>query len=106
MQVCRVKGNVISTNKTTRLTDYKLLIVVPVDLETLEEKGDPMVAIDNVRAGVGEIVICVGGSSSRMDDALTKSPADFTIHAIIDTIDCRGKRTYQKFKESDTVEKG
>jgi len=106
MLVCRVKGNVISTNKTQKLSPYKLLIVVPVDLETLEEKGEPLIAIDNVCAGEGELVICVGGSSSRADDNLTKSPADLAIHAIIDTIDCRGKRTFEKFSETDTVKKG
>ena len=39
MQICRVKGTVVSTNKTEKMEGLKLLLVKPIDLETFEEKG-------------------------------------------------------------------
>ena len=40
MLVGRVTGNVVSTNKCDSLWGAKLLIVQPVDLETLQMKDD------------------------------------------------------------------
>ena len=40
MLVGRVTGNVVSTNKCDSLRGAKLLIVQPVDLETLQMKDD------------------------------------------------------------------
>ena len=47
----------VSTNKSEKLTGLKLLIVKPIDMETFEEKGSLMVAIDAVGAGEGEVVM-------------------------------------------------
>ena len=99
MTVGIVKGNVVSTNKVSPMTGCKLLIVQPVDLVTLEEKGDPIVCIDGVGAGEGELVFTIGGSSSRAADETKHTPADNSILGILDTIDIRGKRTYDKYKK-------
>ena len=69
MQIARVIGNVVSTSKSEKLDGLKLLIVKPIDLDTFQEKGAPIVSIDTVGAGEGEIVMVVGGSSSRADHA-------------------------------------
>jgi len=98
MIVGRVKGNVVSTNKSEELAGLKLLIVVPINLDTMEEKGAPVVAIDAVGAGEGEVVMCVGGSSSRQTSFTNNKPSDLAIVAIIDSIDLRGKRVFEKFK--------
>ena len=50
MILARVRGNVVSTNKSDKLMGLKLLIVVPIDIESFEEKGAPLVAIDTVGA--------------------------------------------------------
>ena len=34
MQLARVKGTVVSTNKAEKLSGLKLLIVKPIDIET------------------------------------------------------------------------
>ena len=78
MLVGRVTGSVVSTNKVSSLRGSKMLIVQPVDLETLQMKDDYVVAIDDVGAGEG----------------------DFSVYGIIDTIDMRGMRTYDKAKET------
>ena len=60
MQIARVIGSVVSTSKSDRLTGLKLLVVRPIELDTMEEKGSPLVAIDAVGAGEGEVVLLCG----------------------------------------------
>ena len=50
MQIARVIGSVVSTSKSDRLTGLKLLVVRNIDLDTMEEKGSPIIAIDAVGA--------------------------------------------------------
>ena len=96
-----VKGTVVSTNKAEKLYGLKLLIVKPIDIETWQEKGTPVVAIDAVGAGEGEVVMTVSGSSSRQTTVTENKPVDQTIIAIIDHVDVNGKRLFEKFnKES------
>ncbi|MEA5002799.1 MAG: EutN/CcmL family microcompartment protein [Christensenella sp.] len=99
MQIARVKGTVVSTNKSEKLVGLKLLIVKPIDMETFEEKGSLMVAIDAVGAGEGEVVMCVGGSSSRQTVVTDGRPVDQSIVAIIDTIEVDGQRKFEKFRD-------
>jgi ethanolamine utilization protein EutN/carbon dioxide concentrating mechanism protein CcmL len=103
MQIARVKGNVVSTNKTEKLYGLKLLIVVPIDLSTFEEKGQPVVAIDTVGAGVGEVVMLCGGSSSRQTPLTENKPSDMAIVAIIDSIEISGKTVFRKYEENAEV---
>jgi len=98
MIIGKVKGNVVSTNKSEKLHGLKLLIIVPMDLDTMEEKGAPVVAIDAVGAGEGEVVMCCSGSSSRQTLLTDGKPSDLAIVAIIDSIDLRGKRVFEKFR--------
>jgi ethanolamine utilization protein EutN/carbon dioxide concentrating mechanism protein CcmL len=101
MQIGIVKGNVVSTNKAEKLYGLKLLIVKPISIETFEEKGDVFVAVDAVGAGEGEVVLIVGGSSSRQTVVTENKPVDQSIIAIIDHVDMRGQRIFEKFAEVD-----
>lgn len=101
MQLARVKGTVVSTNKAEKLMGLKLLLVKPIDIETWQEKGGLLVAIDAVGAGEGEVVMLVGGSSSRQTAVTENKPVDQSIVAIIDSVDLNGSRVFEKFtKES------
>ena len=62
----------------------------------VEEKGAPIVSIDTVGAGEGEIVMIVSGSSSRQTTLTDGKPADNAIIAIIDHIDIHHKRIFTK----------
>lgn len=97
MQLARVKGSVVSTNKAEKLYGLKLLVVQPIDIETWKEKPGLLVAIDAVGAGQGEVVMLVGGSSSRMTQVTENKPVDQTIVAIIDSVDVNGTRLFEKF---------
>lgn len=99
MQIARVKGTVVSTTKSEKLNGLKLLIVKPVDIETMEEKGSLIVAIDAVGAGEGEIVMIVGGSSSRQTAITDGKPVDMSIVGIIDSMDVNGVRVFEKFEK-------
>ena len=96
MLIAKVTGTLVSTNKSEKMTGMKMLLVQPVDIGTMKEKGDLAVAIDAIGAGVGEIVLLVGGSSARQTAVTDGKPVDMTIVAIIDHIDIGDKRVFQK----------
>ena len=101
MIVGRVTGNVVSSNKSEKLRNSKMLIVQIVDLATMEMKDDYQIMIDDVGAGVGDLVFGAYGSSSRQSDTSRQFASDYTIYGIIDSVDLRGERTYDKAKEED-----
>lgn len=103
MQLARVIGSIVSTRKSDRLEGLKLLVAVPIDMDTMQEKGSPFVTIDTVGAGEGEIVMWAGGSSSRQTDLTTGKPVDSTIVGIVDYVDVLGLRKYDKFKAENSL---
>ena len=98
MNIARVKGTVVSTNKAEKIMGMKLLVVKPIDLDTMQEKGSALVAVDTVGAGIGEVVMTVAGSSSRQTAVTDGRPVDCSIIAIIDHIDIDRKRVFDKFE--------
>jgi ethanolamine utilization protein EutN/carbon dioxide concentrating mechanism protein CcmL len=90
----RVKGTVVSTVKSEKLEGFKLLVVVPINIDSFTEHGEPVVSVDTVGAGEGEVVMLVAGSSSRQTDATEGKPVDSSIVAIIDSVDLDGRRLY------------
>ena len=99
--VGRVTGQVISTNKVDTLKGTKLLIVETVALETQKPTGDYVICVDDVGAGEGDLVFCAYGSSARQSDTSKKVASDYTVYGIIDYIDMRGARVYDKAKEAE-----
>ena len=97
MQIAKVVGTVVSTNKTEKLMGMKMLVVQPLEIETMKEKGSPAVAIDTVGAGTNEVVMLVAGSSSRQTALTDGKPVDMSIVAIIDHIDIGGTRVFEKY---------
>lgn len=96
MNICRVIGTVVSTTKDEKLKGKKLLIVQAVDMFTQEPDGKPLVAIDTVCAGKGEIVMVVSGSSARQTEITKGTPVDAAIMAIVDYIEIDGNTTFEK----------
>ena len=90
MQIGRVIGTVVSTQKNRKLEGAKLLLVQPLSLEG-DARGVAILAIDAVGAGVGErVLVVIEGKSAG--DALGKKAAavDAAIVGIVDEIDFRG----------------
>jgi ethanolamine utilization protein EutN len=84
MQIARVIGTVVSTAKNASLDGRKLLIVQTLDA-ALKNKGKPMVALDAVGAGVGELVFWCRGKEASFPFKRDETPTDCTIVGIIDS---------------------
>lgn len=87
MQICRVVGTVVSTQKNRKLDGAKLLLVQPLTLDD-EPRGVALLAIDSVGAGVGEKVLVVFEGKAA-GDALGKKAAavDAAVVGIVDGIE-------------------
>ena len=89
MQIARVVGTVVSTQKHRKFEGAKLLLVQPLNLDDTP-RGTALLAVDGVGAGVDEKVLVVSGSSARMAAGLKDSPVDAAIIGIVDTVDVAG----------------
>lgn len=99
MIFARVTGSVVCTQKDEKLVGSKLLLVQPVDLGGAA-KGHPIVAVDSVGAGEGELVLLVQGSSARQTTRTEGRPVDAVIFAIVDTVEQSGKRVFHKGEDA------
>lgn len=95
MLIARVIGSAVSTVKDEKLIGAKLLVICEADA-TGKAIGKPLVAIDSVGAGVGDLVLTASGSSARQTDITQNRPVDTVIMAILDSLDVGGKITYRK----------
>lgn len=86
MYIGRVIGTVVATRKDDRLTGCKLLLTQPINIEE-KPTGEPLVAIDTVGSGIGEIVIFTKGTAARHAADKLQSPIDAAIIGIVDSID-------------------
>jgi ethanolamine utilization protein EutN len=87
MQICRVVGTVVSTQKNAKLEGAKLLLVQPLTLED-QPRGVALLAIDSVGAGVGEKVLVVIEGKAAGDALGRKAAAvDAAVVGIIDAVD-------------------
>lgn len=88
MIVGEVIGNLWSTIQDPNFEGTKLLVVQPIDPETLETTGNTVVAVDLVSAGVGDTVLVVyEGSSSRLSLESERTPCEAIVVGVVDCID-------------------
>ena len=85
MQLARVIGTVVSTVKSDLLESRKLLVIQPLDAK-LEKAGKPMVAIDSVGAGDGEVIFWCRGKEASFPFVPLDVPTDCTIVGIVDSV--------------------
>jgi microcompartment protein CcmK/EutM len=95
MRIALVVGVTIATIKDEKLHGRKLLVVREAD-EAGQAFGKPLVAVDTVDAGVGDLVLIAQGSSARMTDLTKDSPVDAVIMAVIDSLEVSGTVTFRK----------
>ena len=86
MQLARVIGNVVSTVKNEELVGRKLLVIQSID-EDLNPIGKPLVAVDSVGAGTGELVFWCRGKEASFPFEGGSVPTDCTIVGIVDSPD-------------------
>ena len=84
MQLARIIGTVVATVKNESLEGRKLLVIQSLNKD-LEPQGKPMVALDSVGAGVGELVFWCRGKEASFPFKRDDTPTDCTIVAIVDS---------------------
>lgn len=82
MIIGKVVGSVVATRKNEKLIGSKFMIVEP--LKNMSDDKSKIIAVDNVGAGIGEIVIVARGSAARIGCNLDNSPVDAAIVGIVD----------------------
>lgn len=87
MQIARVIGTLVATQKHRKLEGAKLLIVQPLDLDGAP-RGGALLTIDSVGAGIGERVLVVIEGRAAGDALRRKAaPVDAAIVGIVDRVD-------------------
>lgn len=95
MNLAKVLGTVVSTQKEPSLDGLKFLLLGLVDSSGVLT-GSSVVAADAVGAGVGEMVLFATGSSARQTRVTDKRPCDAVVMAIVDSWEIDGEDLYKK----------
>ena len=87
MLIGRVIGDVVATQKAPSHEGRKILVVQPLNLDG-SDRGDVVLALDAVSAGVGDRVLLVlEGFSAMTAVGRPGSPIDAAVIGVIDAID-------------------
>ncbi len=95
MLIAKVMGTAVATAKHAALNSTKLLIVCPANIDG-DVSGEPLLAVDLVGSGQGELVIVSQGSSARMATDYRNSPVDAAIVGILDSLQYDEKIRFRK----------
>ena len=87
MQIARVVGTVVSTQKHRKFEGAKLLLVQPLNMDDTP-RGVALLAVDGVGAGVHEkVLIVLEGRAAGEALGKKAAPVDAAIVGIVDTVD-------------------
>jgi ethanolamine utilization protein EutN len=86
MFIGRVVGNIVATQKVPSHEGRKILMVQPLNLDGTE-RGDAVLALDAVDAGVGDRVLVVTEGWSAMTAVEREhAPIDMAVIGVVDSI--------------------
>jgi ethanolamine utilization protein EutN len=87
MLIARVIGDVVATQKSASHEGRKILVVQPLDLDG-SDRGEPVLALDAVDAGVGDrILLTTEGFAAMTAVGRPHSPIDMAVIGVIDSVD-------------------
>jgi ethanolamine utilization protein EutN len=87
MLIARVVGELVSTQKHASHEGRKLLLVQPLNLDG-SNRGDAVVAMDAVDAGIGDrVLLATEGFSAMTAVGRPQSPIDMAVIGFIDQIE-------------------
>ena len=87
MLIARVAGELVATQKHPSHEGRKLLLVQPLNLDG-SDRGQPLVALDAVDAGVGDkVLLATEGFSAMTAVGRPQSPIDMAVIGFIDHVD-------------------
>ncbi len=81
MIIGKVVGSIVSTRKNDNLVGSKFMVIEPCQGMAQSR----FVAVDNVGAGIGEIVLIATGSAARVGCNMASAPIDAAIVGIVDS---------------------
>jgi microcompartment protein CcmK/EutM len=86
MQIARVIGTVVSTQKHRKFQGAKLMLVQPLNMDDTP-RGHALLAVDGVGAGVDErVLVVLEGRAAGEALGKKNAPVDAAIVGIIDTV--------------------
>ena len=86
MLIGKVVGDIVATQKAPSHEGQKVLLVQPLNLDGTD-RGDAVLALDAVDAGVGDKVLVVAeGWSAMTSVGRVQAPIDMAVVGVIDTI--------------------
>lgn len=92
MLIARVIGDVVATQKAESHVGRKILVVQPLNLDGTD-KGEAILALDAVSAGVGDrVLLATEGWGAMTSVGRPNSPIDTSVIGIIDEIDLHGQK--------------
>lgn len=86
MFFAKVIGTVWATRKDEHLQSFKMQFIQPIDSQQ-KNAGTPIVAVDTVGAGAGEIVFYITAAEAVIPLPVEMAPVDASIVGIVDRID-------------------
>jgi len=87
MLIARVVGELVATQKHASHEGRKLLLVQPLNLDG-SNRGDAVVALDSVDAGVGDrVLVTTEGFAAMTSVGRPNSPIDMAVIGFIDHIE-------------------
>jgi ethanolamine utilization protein EutN len=87
MLMGRVIGDVVATQKAPSHVGRKILVVQPLNLDG-SDRGEVVLALDAVDAGIGERVLLASeGYSAMTSVGRPNSPIDMAVIGIVDSVD-------------------
>jgi microcompartment protein CcmK/EutM len=87
MLIARVIGELVATQKHPSHEGRKLLLVQPLNLDG-SNRGDAVVALDAVDAGVGDrVLVATEGFSAATAVGRPQSPIDMAVIGFIDQVE-------------------
>lgn len=90
MQIARVVGTLVSTQKHKKFEGAKLLLVQPLNVDETP-RGTTLLAVDGVGAGVHEkVLIVLEGRAAGEVLGRKGAPVDAAVIGIIDHVDIHG----------------
>jgi len=90
MQIARVIGNVVSTQKHRKFEGAKLMLVQPLNADDTP-RGNALLAVDGVGAGIHEkVLVVLEGRAAAETVGRKGTPVDAAIVCIIDHVDIHG----------------
>lgn len=87
MLIARVVGELVATQKHPSHEGRKVLLVQPLNLDGTN-RGDAVVALDAVDAGVGDrVLLATEGYSAMTSVGRPQSPIDMSVIGFIDQVE-------------------